>query len=70
MPGECFLIVLNVNRHPVTLEISTAACPEVYGQFHDLLSGRSARVEHQQLTGDDLSARLGAVFRREETSKE
>ena len=67
LQGECFLIVLNVNRHPVTLEISTAAFPELHGPFRDLLSGRSARVEHQQLTGDDLPARSGTVFSTEET---
>lgn len=60
---ECFLIVFNVNQHPVTLKISTAAFPELHGSFRDLLSGRPARVEHQQLTGDDLPARSGAVFR-------
>jgi cyclomaltodextrinase / maltogenic alpha-amylase / neopullulanase len=63
LQGERFLIVLNVNRRPVKLEVSTAAFPELHGPCRDLLSGRSVRIEHQQLTGDDLPARAGAVFR-------
>ncbi|MBI3246225.1 MAG: alpha-glucosidase C-terminal domain-containing protein [Deltaproteobacteria bacterium] len=63
LQGERFLIVLNVNQRPVKLELSIAAFPELHGPCRDLLSGRSARVERQQLTGDDLPARAGAVFR-------
>ncbi|MBI3303710.1 MAG: alpha-glucosidase C-terminal domain-containing protein, partial [Deltaproteobacteria bacterium] len=64
LQGEHFLIVLNVNRHQVKLEISTAALPELRGKFRDLLSGLSASVDHQQLTGHELPARSGAVFRQ------
>ncbi len=63
LQGECLITVFNVNRRSVKLEISTAALPELRGEFYDALSGRSAQVEHQQLTGHDLPARSGAVFR-------
>jgi glycosidase len=65
--GECFLIALNVNQHPVKLEISTTVFPELRSPFRDLLNGHSARVERQQLTGGDLPARSGAIFGKEKT---
>jgi hypothetical protein len=56
-----------VNQHPVKLEISTTVFPELRSPFRDLLNGHSARVERQQLTGDDLPARSGAIFGKEKT---
>ena len=64
LQGERFFLVLNVNQCPAQLAISTAALPELRGEFHDLLGGLSASVDHQRLTGQDLPARSGAVFRQ------
>jgi neopullulanase len=64
LPNEYFLIALNVNQHPTKLDISTATLPGLRGELCDLLGGLSARVEHQQLTGHELPARTGAVFRQ------
>jgi glycosidase len=62
LPDQRFIIVLNVNSRPGQLAISTAACPELRGIFHDVLNRLSARIEHQQLVGDELPARAGALF--------
>ena len=64
LQGERFLLVLNVNQCPAQLAISTAALPELRGEFHDLLGGFSAHADHQQFTGHDLPARSGTVFRQ------
>jgi len=65
LQSECFITVLNVNRHPVKLEIATAAFPALHGQCRDLLNGHSARIERQRLTGYELPARTGALFKHE-----
>jgi glycosidase len=64
LQGEHFVIVLNVSRQPVKLELSTAALPMLQGEFEDLLHGFSARVDRHQFTGSDLPARSGAVFKQ------
>lgn len=63
--GERLVIVLNMNRRPATLDFSTAALPELCGECHDVLNGGSAHVEHQRLTGHELPARSGTVFRQQ-----
>jgi glycosidase len=65
LPGECFVVALNVNRHPVKLEISTAALPALNGECRDLLNGYAVHVAQRRLTGYELPARSGALFRHE-----
>jgi len=65
LQGECFLIVLNVNRRPARIEISIVALAELCGKFRDLLSGFSAHADHQQFIGHDLPARSGPVFKQQ-----
>lgn len=64
LQGERFLIALNVNRRPADCEVSTAALPELRGEFHDLLSGLSAHVDHERLIRLSLPARSGSIFRK------
>ena len=64
LQGECFLVVGNVNRRSAQFEISTDVLPELRGEFHDLLSGLSARVAHERLITLSLPARSGSVFRQ------
>jgi neopullulanase len=63
LPGECFVIALNVNRRPIKLTFATATFPHPRGEFRDELSAFSAHADARQFTGPELPARSGAVFR-------
>jgi neopullulanase len=65
LPGEHFLVALNVNRRPAKLTISIAETPQLRGEFRDVLNGLSAHADHQWFTGAELPARSGAVFMRQ-----
>jgi neopullulanase len=62
--GECFLIALNVNRHPVNCEISSAGLLQLHGEFHDLLGSLSVHVDGERRLKLSLPARSGGIFRQ------
>jgi neopullulanase len=64
LEDERFVTVLNVNQHPVEVDFSITVFSAVRGEFRDLLSGLTARVDRQRFTGEALPARSGALFRQ------
>lgn len=64
LDGEYFLITLNVNRHPVNCEISSAGLSQLHSEFHDLLGSLSVHVDGERRLKLSLAARAGGIFRQ------